>query len=1180
MHGFDSTPGFRLYTDNDLNKLASSYIHARRKFPGRFRKKDFMAGEKICVATRGMSIWLEHYMVEAGQMVANVSFPFIRNVIDSILSGFMAGNGAYRPELFEEEVLVWRIYRLLDIEKLKKEASLDRLVNYLQAETCESGVRENRRWQLALKLAQLYYDYMAFVPEKLEWGEGVAEGDIWQIKLWNMLRRDKDGRDMISPSRAMLDFISSDNTLPPDFHEPVTFFGISAMAPYFLRVLNKLSTVQPVNFFYLNHCDELWDDARAHFEYKTGEPELLDSCFKNTLLGNLGMQGREFFKAVIDLDGVLEQENMDWQENEREDEVSPCERSLLNDIQYKIKKYTDAPTEGKLIPSCRDDSLTVHNCSNDVRQVEVLHDCILRLLQEYGKDITMNDIIVMSPDISRFATVIRTVFDKGPLKNRYCISDRSVKSANMMAEAFLNIISMYKGRFEMSRIDPLLDSQPLLKKMGMDEEDVMRIRNWFAKSGIKWGRDGGDREEFGGFEEFSWQHGMDRMLLKFALDGFDESGQPAWQFAGLDPMDIGTGKEGQRLMNGLCSLLRKLKKLTAAVEKEGRSGVEWCDLLLETRDDFFQADSEDYAEYSALGASIGKLRDAFIKAGINEDEEMPFDVILSAMKSSMEAPAAGEPFLNGRITFCSLLPMRGIPCRVIALLGMEAGEFPRMDDRTGYNLVSRNAAGGRGNLLKYYDRLRSVEDRFTFLEAMMSAGDYLMIFYNGMDGKTGQELPAAAPVEELLSYVQGMSEYGENKNVCCIKHSLNSFDAGNFGALSEAGISAGGIKEHTGALLRQFSYDQDMKEIADELSEKEVGKRFLWHEAFSLPLPAELPHGWQNGAEVSFTIEDLCRFLENPARSYMVGRMGFPSVNRKVPKLTDFEPFSISEAGGYSLKETVGLESVKMDEISLLPGDSGKMESIYREAVGKGRMPIGEVGRRDFAKMQMECWVADNRFRSEWRKQEESGEVQLDIPLGNIALKPDDELADILARAAESAAEAGGNCAFELPDDLPVFKVRLTGSVKYFDGEDSAGLRHCFFYRDIQHFKFIPFYLKHLLFCAGMELGFISRKTVRTEYRKLPNEDSCKINASAEDISAVERLGRIVKCMMLGQLYPLPLFGKASLGAFVKGKDLKIEKDMQDWNTKMLFESWNEACPKNAAAAAEEFGVYCYGKLS
>src|SRR5690606_1374019 len=108
--------------------------------------------------------------------------------------------------------------------------------------------------------------------------------------------------------------------------------------------------------------------------------------------------------------------------------------------------------------------------------------------------------------------------------------------------------------------------------------------------------------------------------------------------------------------------------------------------------------------------------------------------------------SSSSVFISNGITFCSLIPMRSIPFKIIGLLGMNHDNFPRKENRLSFNLITEKHQLG--------DRNIKDNDKHLFLETILSAKEYLFISYIGKSVANNTTLPASILVEELIDYIQ------------------------------------------------------------------------------------------------------------------------------------------------------------------------------------------------------------------------------------------------------------------------------------------------------------------------------------------------------------------------------------------------------------------------------------------
>ncbi len=1107
-------PRFNLYTHNSLECLAQAYCDAWQDKPGQFRiTNDIFIPESITVATRGMGIWLEQYLVRHGRVAANIQFPFVRDTIDRILSAFFVNEPNYHPELFSEQVLTWRLYDFLTHDNLDDFPVLKQYFNpSVNPEQCT----ELRRYQLSAKLASLLFDYQSFLPDKLyisEEKKHVPQNLRWQLDLWDRLCV-FDGQRLLSPAEAVIRFLEMPDaairTAVKNFSQPfppITFFGISAMPPMFLKILKKLSCAVDVNFFYHNPCDEYWADQRSKWEashQQASEPEDFDSLFDNTLLGNFGMQGREFFKAVLDLDTQDIPIEYDRSWNSAPPSLSPRTETvppLLTEIQQRVISRSNPDEDEQLPLPDWDDSLTIHSCFNATRELEALQDALLHLIDT--KHYAMNDIIVMAPDIAEFAPAIQAVFDNGPLKGHYAVTDRSIKNANLIAASFLSIFSLCQTDFEVSQISRLLDSTPLQHRFGLTEDDTALIRQWLLSSNIRWGKDAKDRLAKCGyaFDEFSWRQGLDRLLLNLALDPSTttSSGDSNANWQGLVPVPFAASEEHLHVLESLLKFIESLfyySNEATAVRPNGRTAAEWQELLLAMRSDFFLPDKNSAADYAALGQAFQNFKESVEAAGCQE-LPIPYPVVRALLSATLERPAPGEAFLNGKITFCSLLPMRGIPCKVIALLGMDEAKFPRQDEKLGFNLM-RNA-----NLISGYSHSRSMEDRYTFLEAILAARDYLMVFYHGRDDKSLDNLLPAAPVAELLDYaarLRKLSTDGDSKkNAIVIEHRLNAFDAKNF--------RPQGIQSSTGWLRSAFSYDSTNAAIVmqPQAAVQPSPLTDLGKGLFQLPLPSPLP--FQTiGGELHIRLDDLIYFYKNPLQRFLIARLGFSRFPWETSDFSDYEPFALDNIEKALQRRTLskmqaGLSSPQdiFPQTDSNSDVADAFQPLFEDWKATSRLPIQPLARNTFIEDQIAAWIDDAEIRKSLNSMQD---MEFETILENV---PSD-LPETLKSALENAV--GYPVQTNLP---PVENIHVTGR---FPVTPEGGIvSPVLSSENAKHY--IEPYIHYLLVHSKIEHPATMTVCFKDKNKRL---ESDAIDNPRDELS------KLVTLYLVGHLIPLPMF--------------------------------------------------------
>ena len=888
---------FRLYTGNKLERLAEKFVEIVTTSPPR----DVFTPETVVVQTQGMASWLKLRVGDGGRIAANFDTPFLVNFVNRTLEALFPPFHA-DSERFSAEVLPWRICRLLR----EKPEAYPELAAYLVPPQ-----KELKEWQLSCRIAELFDQYQIYRPEmRANWRTGGAaewSDAEWQKRLYCELRGESFSREYYFTEFFRLAKIP-EGALP----ERITMFGVGTMPPLFLRFFLKLSEFTEINFFYLNPSREYWAEQYSNAEaarlIARDGGELAAFHNGNPLLASFGAQGREFFRCICEAPEVIRVDGGELFESFLEtcgdgpdDYVNPTRLTALQqDIYAMFRRERDGDGEitGRPFVFPKEDrSVRVHNCHSARREIEVLHDQLLELLED--PEIQPRDIIVMAPDINQYSSCIHSIFGQGPLKEVYAVSDRSLRSTSRIAECFFELLKLRSGRMEASKVLEFLHVPSLRNRFGIAAEELEIIAGWIDEAGIRWGVDGGDRRKICSveFDEYSWRQGLNRLLLGFARELVPED----LNSDGILPLEA-VGDGDAMLLGKFITAVESMFALRRDCLSE-RTPEEWSRRLLQAVDDFFLPPEEEFDEIAALRRAVQRPGREAAAAGFSAT--VPVDVIEEVVASSLTLPGRNDPFLRGKITFCSLVPMRSIPMKAVAILGLNDGEFPRRDLKTGFNLVNRKVAP--------CDRSHQAEDRYLFLEAIQSAGKYLLLFYQGQSARGNEEFPPAIPLGELIDYLRASAPFEVTR------HRLQPFELSYFN------------RNNPNPDTRSRSAENF--EAAQSLLES------LQTSAASAAEPAL--HHFPPSEEKTelITPEELERFFVHPCRWFLNNRAGvFQYDISSGPEDTEPTAETIDYLQKYLIKKEIGIYT--LDELD--------RETQYRLLRRSCRLPVGAAGERLF----------------------------------------------------------------------------------------------------------------------------------------------------------------------------------------------------------------------------------------
>ena len=706
--------GFYLYPGNKLETLAECYCRTI----GSAVRPDPLESETVIVQTQGMAAYLRQYIAAFCGAAVNIEMPFPNGFIEKLLFANTGGFGTAR-QYFSQEYMAWEIFSILN---RRTPGQYPELEAYLAG---ENGTRN--LWQLSERTAALFDRYQIYRYQDEYFP---LHGSSWQARLWNELRR-LYGKSKLECYREFLCRKEKIRNLP----RRITVFGVGSLPPLYLEMFFKAAQDTELHFFYLTPCREYWEELCSVRELRRRGEVTEDICVGNPLLASWGESGRELFANLLE-----KQDTAPYLSSE-EALFSPYavpggNSCMLHRLQQDILDMTDRREHPDAEIGAGDVSLEILNCHAPKREVEILHDKLLMLIN--SGEVELRDIIVMAPDINDYYPYIEAVFSRGPLKNCYTVSDRDLHTGCGIGDTFLRLLELRSSRLTVSEVMQLLRSPAVGAAFGIADADIETLDRYWKAARVCWGSDSADHERFCGvaFDEFSWSNAIDRMFSLFAA-GMHGAEKEMEDLPLLRESDM-------ELFGRFCRFLRMVKQLRGNLREERDLGS-WMELMQRTLNIFFS--STDPEESAGMAASRKFFSEqSYLAEKLQITGEFPAAVIIELVKKFLNSVRDGFSFLRGKITFCSLTPLRSIPAGVIAVLGMDEAAFPRRDVTLGFDLMSSRILPG--------DRSAAREDRYLFLEALMSARKYFWCFYNGRSRRNGKVLLPSPVLGELKDYLE------------------------------------------------------------------------------------------------------------------------------------------------------------------------------------------------------------------------------------------------------------------------------------------------------------------------------------------------------------------------------------------------------------------------------------------
>ena len=845
----------------------------------------------VVVAHPALGRWLQERIASRCRIAINIEFPLPSTFVWQVLRRF--SGELPRESAFSREALVWRIHAALP--GLAQGKHFERVRHYLG----DNG-DQRQRYELSVAIARLFDEYTMARPEWIrDWTQGRLEFDDvderWQAELMRHLAKSVDERDRASLMHKVLGDMANAPDLPHGLESGFSIFGAAHLPPLLLEFFLALAQRVPLHFYQPNPCLDFWDDIvsdrervrRRQLWAAHGRRE--EEAYLETghpLLASWGGLGREFLKAIHAPELIVHDDDAF---------AAPASSGLLGWLQAGILLLDPQhapPPAVERVPSVQ-----LHQCASRRREVEVLRDQLLRLFDNID-GLLPHEIVVMSPRIEDYVPYIAAVFgDDDALAIPYGISDVPLRATHPLIDAFARILSLGESRIAVSEILGFLAEPAIARRYDLDGEAQDWLRTWIADSGIRWGLDAAFRAELGAaaIDETTWRFGFNRLLLGYA-SGDDESMRadvvPAINVEGSSAQALG---QFARFVDTIAA--------TRSGFSKPRSANDWKRWLIDRLEALLDTETTDAAE---LGA-VRDLREAIAAFG-NEaahwlgDELIDFDIVRSALDAAIAEPRAARAARFG-ITFCGMVPMRNVPHRVVCVLGLDAGEFPRRQPPAGFNLMRKHPRPG--------DRTIREDDRFLFLESLIAARDVFYLSHVDRDAKSAAGNPPSPLVEELTGFLA--AAYGEQawkiaQPLIVRQHPMHAFAPECFRTDSAAP-----------------SYDRRWWSAARKLLEGWVDPAPFVADFEVAPLVVDAAAEW---TEVS--IDELLAWLRHPTRAFF--RHQLPLHLHEAEQDEDIEAFTLDGLSRYQLADRL------LGPLSSRPD----LKRVQRE----GDFPLGTAGQQ------------------------------------------------------------------------------------------------------------------------------------------------------------------------------------------------------------------------------------------
>ena len=885
--------------------------------------------EIFLVQSNGVAEWLKMAIAAAQGICAATRVELPARFIWRAYRAVLGRAAVPAVSALDKLPLTWRLMQLLP--ELAARPGFEPVAGFL------GDGDAARRLQLARRLADLLDQYQVYRSDWLQdWAAGhdrlrnakgeappVPPGQQWQPALWRAalqgLTPAQQGGTRALLHARFLQALSS-GAAQPQLPRRIVLFGSNHIPQQTLEALAALGAHCQVLMAVPNPCRYHWADiidgrellrAQQRRQPLRGGQDLSLLPLQDLhahghpLLAAWGRQGRDFIRQLDAYDDLrLARQRFALPRVDLFDE-GPGD-SLLTQVQARIRDLVPLAEHPPVALAADDRSIVFHVAHSAQRELEILHDQLLQLLAHPpgGRALNPRDIVVMVPDIERFAPAIRSVFGQHPRGSArhipWGIADQKGRGQQPLLVTLEWLLRAPQQRFGLSELHDLLDVPALARRFGLAAEDLPTLVAWMAGAGIRWGLNADQRSSLGlgaCGDANSGAFGLHRMLLGYAT-GAPVGGEG---FADIEPYAEVAG-----LSAGLAGVLADLLRVLQAWWRDAamaRTPADWVERLRALLADVFAATDEDNRNLlAALDQSLG----AWLQACEAADFSAAVDLAVAreAWLEGLDEPGLTGRFKAGGVTFCTLLPLRAIPFEVLCLLGMNDGDYPRRGSHSDFDLMALPGQARPG------DRSRRHDDRQLMLDALLSARRVLYISWAGRSPRDNQVQPPSVLVSQLQDYL--LAGWGPDViKQRSTEHPLQPFSRRYF----EPGAAAQGLVTY-----------------ASE-----------WRAAHVAPAAAAAaaPAGALRPARID--LAGLAGFLRNPVKDFFRHRLQV-QFDRADDEVGDDEAFASAGLDRWALMDEALRETLKLLDTAA-PGPL--LRAQVARLARAGRLPLAGPGRRE-----------------------------------------------------------------------------------------------------------------------------------------------------------------------------------------------------------------------------------------
>lgn len=815
---------YKIYHSNNLSEFINRYSTL-------FHSNDLFGQRVITVVqNRNIASWLKLQLTKHDGISMDLHVEYPENAVKQLVLGYQTGVDLFgygddvKSMLFMDSLKIV-VFKTLE-ELLVDNRIFPNLYNYVEGSS-------QRLFQLSDSIAGLFYHYGMNCPLMVaSWDKRElyrnADGNIlriedqkWQMLLWNYIFNEKT--PYLHISNVLNEVLNSGERynceISPFGDCKIVLFGSSFLGESAIKFFNYLSRDIEVHHFILT-------PSKIYSGETPVKPLSLLSRFSGLING---------FTSISREPGFLKERTQFFKDF--------TGKTLLDQLKQGIKNNSLRESRGQeLIPlQSGDNSLKICRVTGGWREIEVLKDKILTLM-DGDNELKLTEIGVVAPEISDYSSYIEGIFpDKKILEDGAIIYGKRDLPYNIMGikggeespyiRGILALLELPGSDFNRKSMLNLISNPCFMERFSITANTRDLFIETIDNLNIKWGIDGAHKKDLGySSDDFNtWEHGFKRFLSGIALNREDSDNIP---------YNIGDS-QGVDAVGTLVHIIRSLYSDLWNLNTLRLNMDEWV-LFIETvmesylkpvKDDLF--DERERLSVKNQYRNILNLLDDLKELSNFKNRSIPFAVFKSLLKEFIVKSGSNRGrYLTQGITFSSLKPLRAVPFKHIFVLGLNEDLFPGKEKIPSYDL--------RGIYDQKIDLSKRQNDKFAFLELMLSAEESITLFYNGKDMVSGEELQPSVVINELIEAIELNFDCEDPYKLLVEEHPLHNFSPLYFSDSSTL---------HS---YNRRAYESSVVYTAGKIEPQKI----------------DLREDNSDLEQIELSISDLINFIKNPVKTF------------------------------------------------------------------------------------------------------------------------------------------------------------------------------------------------------------------------------------------------------------------------------------------------------------------------